>query len=235
MKTPTAFVAGATGYTGREVVAALCAAGLRTVAHVRPDSPRLAEWQRRFRELGAEIDSTPWDEAALSETLGRLAPTQVFALLGTTRHRAKREGRTAQDAYEQIDYGLTALLIRATLASGAKPRFVYLSSAGLSEGTSNPYMRARVRAETDLRASGLPFTVARPSFITGADRDESRPMERVGAALGDGLLAFVGALGAKGVRARYRSTTNTVLARALVRLAADPAAENRIAQANELR
>jgi uncharacterized protein YbjT (DUF2867 family) len=235
MKTAAAFVAGATGYTGREVVAALCAAGIRTIAHVRPDSPRLEEWRTRFLALGAEVDSTPWDDAAMSETLTRLAPTQVYALLGTTRHRAKGEGRSARDAYEQVDYGLTALLIRATVTCGSRPRFLYLSSAGLSEGTSNPYMQARVRAEADVRASGLPFTLARPSFITGADRDDSRPMERVGAALGDGLLAFVGALGGKGVRARYRSTTNTVLAHALVRLAADPAAENRVAQADELR
>ena len=33
-----AFVAGATGYTGREVVRLLAERGVRTLAHVRPDS-----------------------------------------------------------------------------------------------------------------------------------------------------------------------------------------------------
>jgi nucleoside-diphosphate-sugar epimerase len=229
------FVAGATGYTGREVVRALAEGGARTVAHVRPDSSKLTEWSERFTSMGAEVDTTAWDEGALTETLKALAPTQVYALLGTTRHRAKGEGLGAAQAYERIDYGLTAMLIRAAVACGSDPRFVYLSSAGVSEGTRNPYMRARARAEADLRASGLPFTIARPSFITGADRDDSRPMERVGAAFSDAALAFVGALGAKGVRARYRSTTNTVLARALVRLGADPAAAGQVADADSLR
>ena len=37
-----AFVAGATGYTGRAVVERLVADGFEAVAHVRPDSSRLA-------------------------------------------------------------------------------------------------------------------------------------------------------------------------------------------------
>ena len=40
-----AFVAGATGFTGREVVRLLVERGVPAVAHVRPDSPRLEEWK----------------------------------------------------------------------------------------------------------------------------------------------------------------------------------------------
>src|SRR5215217_2597869 len=83
----TAFVAGATGYTGREVVRALVARGVRAVAHVRPDSPRLAEWRERFGEVGADVDATPWEEPAIRAALARWRPTHVFALLGTTRER----------------------------------------------------------------------------------------------------------------------------------------------------
>ena len=39
-----AIVLGATGLTGRFVVSHLVRAGVRTIAHVRPDSPRLREW-----------------------------------------------------------------------------------------------------------------------------------------------------------------------------------------------
>ncbi|MBA3548122.1 MAG: hypothetical protein H0T76_16695 [Nannocystis sp.] len=38
---PIAWVAGATGYTGRALVAALRAQNITTHAHVRPDSPAL--------------------------------------------------------------------------------------------------------------------------------------------------------------------------------------------------
>ncbi len=231
----TAFVAGATGYTGRHVVERLVARNVRTIAHVRTDSARLAEWQQRFGDLGAEVDTTAWQLEAMKATMARLAPTRVFALLGTTRTRARDEGMGASEAYEAIDYGLTRLLLDAVVGADLAPRFVYLSAAGLSETTRNPYMRARVRAEAAIRDSGVPFTFARPSFITGSDRDDSRPMERIGAAVGDGLLAVVGALGGRKLRARYRSTTAEILASALVDVAFDPAAENRIVEADELR
>ena len=50
-----AFVAGATGYTGREVVRVLLERGVRTVAHVRPDSPHVDEWRSRFEAQGAAV------------------------------------------------------------------------------------------------------------------------------------------------------------------------------------
>jgi uncharacterized protein YbjT (DUF2867 family) len=49
----TAFVLGATGFVGREVVRQLSARGAATVAHVRPDSRSLAEWRDKLDALGA--------------------------------------------------------------------------------------------------------------------------------------------------------------------------------------
>ena len=34
---------------------------------MRPDSARLVEWRARFSELGALVDTTAWQEAALGE------------------------------------------------------------------------------------------------------------------------------------------------------------------------
>jgi uncharacterized protein YbjT (DUF2867 family) len=216
---PVAFVAGATGYTGREVVAALRERGIRTIAHVRPDSARVAEFRERFTALGAE----------------RVRPTHVFALLGTTRARARSEGMSAQQAYARIDYGLTKWLVDAALALGSSPRFVYLSAAGVDPESKNNYVAARARTEQCVKSSGLPYTIARPSFITGPDREEDRPLERIGGVVADGVLAFVGALGARKLRARYRSTTAAQLARGLVRIAFDPGWASRVAQSEDLR
>jgi uncharacterized protein YbjT (DUF2867 family) len=230
-----AFVAGATGYTGRAVVEQLVARGVRTVAHVRPDSSRRGEWEERFGGLGAAVDPTPWQLPALTQTLTQLQPTLVFALLGTTRARAHSEGRGAVEGYEAIDYGLTMMLRDAADACGSRPRFVYLSAAALHEDTKNPYMRVRVRVERALRDGSLPYTLARPSFISGADRDEPRLAERIGAGVADGVLAFAGLLGAKQLEARYGSMTNVELAKGLVRVAMDPAFENQVAEAETLR
>jgi nucleoside-diphosphate-sugar epimerase len=232
-----AFVAGATGHTGREVVRLLSARGVRTVAHVRPDSPRLQEWRERFEEAGAAVDATPWDEAAMTGTLQTLRPTVVFALLGTTRARgraARRRGVPAE-TYETVDYGLTALLLRAAGAVPKAPRFVYLSSMGVGPTTTNPYMKARLRVETELRSSGLPFTIARPSFITGEPRDDGRPLERVGAAASDAALGMLGALGARRMRDRFQSMGNTELAHALVLVALDPSCTGVVLEADALR
>lgn len=125
----SAFVAGATGYTGRALVGELRSRGIATVAHVRPDSPGLPRWREQFESAGAVVDTTPWDEHALTETMSRIAPDAVFALLGTTRARMRRsEGR---DSYESVDYGLSAMLLRAVRSGAPAARFVYLSSMGV--------------------------------------------------------------------------------------------------------
>lgn len=220
--TPRAFVAGATGYTGRAVVSSLIANGAEAIAHVRPDSTALARWRDRFGTLGAEVDTTPWVEGELVATLGRLRPTHIFALLGTTKKRARTDKASGSDAaadYEAVDYGLTAMLLRAAVKCGRSPHFTYLSSIGAKATTRNEYLRVRGRIEAELTLSGLPYLIARPSFITGDDREERRPAERMGAKVADGLLNAIAPLGAGRLRDRYASMTGTQLADSLVRLA----------------
>jgi nucleoside-diphosphate-sugar epimerase len=234
---PRAFVAGATGYVGREVVAALRAAGVETWAHVRPDSSRLDAWRERFGAIGAGVDVTAWDEDAMRARLVALAPTLVFALLGTTRARAKAAARAGAPPadYEAVDYGLTAMLLRASLAVGPPPRFIYLSSAGVREGTRSPYLAVRARIERELREASMHYIVARPAFITGDDREESRPAERWGATASDAVLALLGRLGARSLEQRWASITGASLAKGLVRLALDPAAVRLVVHAERLR
>ena len=238
MKQP-AFVTGATGFTGREVVRLLRERGVPTVAHVRPDSPRLSEWRQRFESAGVQVDATPWEREAMTGTLKRLQPGFVFALLGTVRARmksARTEGRDpASESYEAVDYGLTVILLEAALACGSLPRFIYLSAAGVRDNSGSGYYRARARVERRLFESGLTYCIARPSFITGPGRDAPRPAERIGAALTDGALRVAGLVGARKLRARYASTSNTILAEALVGMALDPGAKNRIFESEDLR
>jgi nucleoside-diphosphate-sugar epimerase len=234
-----AFVAGATGYTGRAVVESLVQAGVRTIAHVRPDTSRLVYWQAQFADTGAEVDTTPWQAEAMKAALARHRPTLVFALLGTTRHRAKQEAASSGkgSSYDTVDYGLTAIMMEAAAATTPAPRFVYLSSAGVpaKEPARGSYMHARWRVERELRAGELPYTIARPSIITGDDRDDSRPGERVAAALADGVLAAAGLFGAKRLRDRWSSTSNVTLAAALVRVALDPACARAVVESEQLR
>ena len=217
MSAARAFVAGATGYTGQALVRTLRERGSGVVAHVRPDSRRLAEWQQRFDALGAAVDATPWEPTALRATLARLQPTHVFALLGTTRRRMRAEGGAA-NSYEAVDYGLTAMLLEATRAAAPAARFVYLSAVGASE-RGNAYLRVRGRVERELRASGLSWLVARPAFITGSDREEPRAAERLASGAIDWFLQVAARMGAGGPYQRYASLTASELAAALATLA----------------
>jgi uncharacterized protein YbjT (DUF2867 family) len=216
----TAFVLGATGFVGREVVRQLCVRGVKTYAHVRPDSKQLADWQTRFAAVGADVDATAWDVAALAARWRELKPAQVYVLIGTTKSKAKSDA-VAGNIYETVDLGLTKLAVDAARASEVQPRIVYLSSVGADAGARSAYLKARGQAEEVVKTSGLPWVIARPSIITGA-RDDGRFGERSAAIVGDGLLAVVGVLGGGKVRARYKSTTPDVLASALIRLGEAP-------------
>lgn len=223
----TAFVLGATGFVGREVVRQLCVRGASPVAHVRPDSSKLAEWQKTFGDQGATVDTTPWDAPKLAARFKELfsrGSGQLYICIGTTR---------AKGTYEKVDYGLTALAVEAVKGSETRPRIVYLSSVGANPKASSAYLSWRGKAEEAVIQSGLPYAIARPSIITG-ERDESRIGESAAAVIGDGLLAVAGVLGGKKLRNKWRSTTPDVLASALIRIAEAPETD-KIVDGSDLR
>lgn len=232
----TAIVFGATGYTGRAVVPALRKQGFDVVAHVRPSSSRRDALTQEFEAVGATVAAVEWDSTAIRALVASTQPTLAFGLLGITRASAKREAkRTRGDTptYEEVDFGLTAMAIDACSAEAPNVRFVYLSSIGTSASASGAYLQARWKTEQHLRNSGLDFTIARPSFITG-DRDESRPAEAVGAAIVGAGLSIARALGAKKLAKRYDARTNDELAAALVSAATNPSARNQTLESEDL-
>ena len=237
MSTPRAFVGGATGHTGREVVRQLCELDIETIAHVRPNSSKLKGWVERFEGWGATVDTSSWGSGEIEKRLSALQPTLVFGLLGTTKARARRTaqagGDASKDSYEAVDYGLTCELIEASSKSGASPCFVYLSSVGAGSGVGH-YLEIRQRVEQELTCSGLPYVIARPATIVG-ERDESRPLETIGGKMLDSLLTVAGGLGMRQIRERYRSTTNILLAGALVRAALNADSRDIILESESLR
>lgn len=231
----TAFVLGATGFVGREVVRQLCVRGGKPIAHVRPDSTKLADWQRTFGELGAVVDTAAWNSRALADALRAHRATVLYNCIGTTRSKARADQVTG-NIYQRVDLGLTRIAVEAARTyaqEGGALRLVYLSSVGADPKARSAYLEARGQAEQVVRESGLPWVIARPSLIVG-DRDENRIGERVGAGIGDSLLAVAGVLGGKKLRARFRSTSPDILASALIRLG-EADQHDRIVDGDELR
>ena len=216
-----AFVAGATGYTGRAVVAACIAQGIPTHAHVRPDSPDLRGWQQRFSAMGAQVDTTPWHDQAMTQRLQAIAPTLVFALLGSTRKRAKREN--LKTPYKSVDLGLTMLLVNACEAVQPPPRLIYWSSMGVRD-IPNAYVQARWKVEQHLRGGTIPYVIARPGLI-GGDREEPRPGEQAFYTLSSTATRVFDVVGAHRWANMMRPLTGEQLARALTKLALAPPAD----------
>ena len=71
---------GATGLTGRSVVAVLRERGIETLAHVRPDSPDLERWRSQFGALGADMSYWPFTGLTFAARAGVRFGTESFDL-----------------------------------------------------------------------------------------------------------------------------------------------------------
>jgi NADH dehydrogenase len=81
---------------------------------------------------------------------------------------AIRQGRPEQFKRVMVD-GTRNLLAEA--AERGVRRFVHMSALGTSEETKDlvPYYGAKWQMEQDVKASGIPYVIFRPSFIFGPD------------------------------------------------------------------
>jgi uncharacterized protein YbjT (DUF2867 family) len=178
---PIAFVAGATGYTGQRVVELLRAPGSTWTA--RPHA-------RTVGKIDGEVVCDPSDVSLLTE--GLRGCDAVLQLIGTVRKNFD------QGDYEKIDYGTTVALVAAARAAGV-PRFVLLSSA-LASTAMGSYLAWKKKTEDHVIASGLEYTIVRPSFIVGPGRGGARAASKL-----------------FGWSARFRGIDVADLARVLVR------------------
>ncbi len=81
---------------------------------------------------------------------------------------AIRQGKPEQ--FQRIMVGGTRDLLKLAKEGGAK-RFVHMSALGASEETKDlvPYYGAKWQMEQDVKASGFPYVIFRPSFIFGRE------------------------------------------------------------------
>ena len=98
-----------------------------------------------------------------------------------------------------------------------------------------PYLQARARLEAELKASGLPYIIAQPGFISGPDREDSRPGERFAAVTSDALLSGLGFLGLRTLQKRFSSLRGDELAAALWFGALNPEVHGKTLKTAQLR
>jgi NADH dehydrogenase len=147
-------VAGGTGFLGSHIAGALAEAGhsLRILSRSAPEGRAPGEWARcdvtDAGSLGGSLDGC---DAVVQAVQFPNHPVEV-----------PRRGLT----YDRFDRQGTSNMVAEAERAGVE-RFFYLSGAGADPGSDKSWYRAKGRAEQALRASGLTWSILRPSWAYG--------------------------------------------------------------------
>ena len=154
----TVGVAGGTGFVGGAIAAELFRRGHRVVV-----LSHRGEVARRPLPDAVELrDVDVTDGTGLPDALHGLDALVIALAFRNSPVEAPRRGRT----FMAVDAAGTERLVAAARSSGIE-RIVYLSGAGAAPDAPRHWFRAKWRAESAVRASGITSTIIRPTWIYG--------------------------------------------------------------------
>jgi uncharacterized protein YbjT (DUF2867 family) len=151
-------ITGATGFVGRETLRQARAAGhtLRVLAR-RPASMAARAIQTEFKaELRAGDVLDAASLAGAAEGCGA-----VIHLVGII-------SEIGRQTFEHVHVRATEQVLAAARSAGVR-RFVQMSALGTRAGAASRYHQTKWAAEQAVRASGLDWTILRPSLIFGPE------------------------------------------------------------------
>lgn len=149
-------VPGGTGFVGRHLVRLLCAQGVAVRVPTRSaDKARLA-----LGSLPAEIVAADVHDAAQLEKLFA-GVDAVINLVGILHQQGDQ-------TFRQAHVELAGKVIEAARVAGIN-RLLHMSALNAAPDGSSQYLRSKGEAERRMQASGLQFTLFRPSVIFGAE------------------------------------------------------------------
>jgi uncharacterized protein YbjT (DUF2867 family) len=149
-------VTGASGFVGNWVVSELLGRGHAVRCLVRPGSERKLKAAARLELAYGEV----LDRAAVMKAVQGCEA--VIHLVGIIREFPGR-GIT----FERVHVEATVNVVDAAKAAGAR-RFLQMSALG-ARAQADPYHSTNFRADEYVQASGLAYTIFRPSVIYGAE------------------------------------------------------------------
>ena len=146
-------VTGATGFVGGHLVKRLRQDGLKVRAVVRTPAKAQA-----LTDLGVEV--VPGDIADVASLDAAVKGCEkVIHLVGIIQ-----EGRGY--TFRSVHVDGTRNVLDAAKKTGVK-HFIYQSALGSREGAASEYHRTKWQAEKLVKASGMTYTILRPSLIYG--------------------------------------------------------------------
>jgi uncharacterized protein YbjT (DUF2867 family) len=148
------FLTGGTGFVGTAVVRELVGRGFGATALVRD----------RAIDVGGDVTSVKGDlfDANVLDA-AMVGSTTVVHLVGIIAEKPSK-GVT----FDRIHVEGTKAVVEATQRAGIR-RYVHMSALGTRPNAVSEYHKTKWRAEEYVRASGLDWTIFRPSLIHGPD------------------------------------------------------------------
>ncbi len=207
-------VAGGTGFVGGGIVRELARRG-KKVAVLTRDAARA---RRRFPGLDIEYrQGDVRDPDSLRAAVQGAEVVIGCVQVPNSRIENKRRGYT----FAEIDAAGTERLVAVASEAGVR-RYIYLSGAGAAPDARYHWFRAKWRAETAVRESGIPYVIFRPSWVFGP---EDVALNRfLGMAR---FLPFVPIIG-DGSRQKLQPVFVDDVARAVAEAVDNPAADNQV-------
>jgi uncharacterized protein YbjT (DUF2867 family) len=207
-------VAGGTGFVGGGIVRELSRRGQRITVLTRDPS------RGRNRFPGLDIDYRAGDVRDPASL--RAAMSGVEVVIGCQQFPGSpMENRRRGYTFEEIDAKGTEHLVRAAKEAGVK-RYIYLSGAGASPDAPQHWFRAKWRAESAVRESGITYVIFRPAWVYGPEDAALNRFLRMSR-----FLPFVPLIGDAG-KQRLQPVFIDDLARAVAEAVDNPAADNQL-------
>jgi NADH dehydrogenase len=154
-------VAGGTGFVGGGIVRELARRG-KPVAVLTRNAGKAAT---RFPHV--EVEYREGDVREPASLAAALQGAEV--VIGCVQFpNSPIENRRRGYTFEEIDAVGTERLVEAAKAAGVQ-RYIYLSGAGAAPDAKYHWFRAKWRAETAVRGSGITYVIFRPSWVYGPE------------------------------------------------------------------
>jgi uncharacterized protein YbjT (DUF2867 family) len=154
-------VAGGTGFVGGGIVRELARRG-KPVAVLTRNAAKAAT---RFPHIEVE-----YREGDVRYPAGLAAAVQgVEVVIGCVQFpNSPIENQRRGYTFEETDAAGTERLVEAAKAAGVQ-RYIYVSGAGAAPDANYHWFRAKWRAETAVRDSGMTYVIFRPSWVYGPE------------------------------------------------------------------
>jgi NADH dehydrogenase len=156
------FLTGATGFVGRHMLERLLADGHAVRAALRGLPGQNARVVAHFQHIGRK-DDFQWVHGDIVEGSrleeGMQGCDAVIHLVGIIVEKGT-------NTFERVHHLGTRNVVEAAKRAGIK-RFVQMSAMGVRADGVAPYQTTKWKGEEEVRHSGIPFCILRPSLIFG--------------------------------------------------------------------